>query len=252
MVKKANLSIIQLENLSVHYTNQTALNQLSMTIRENETYVVLGPSGCGKTTLLYVLAGLLSENATLTGTCNHTRPLIVSTVLQDYGLFPWKTVLGNTILPLRIQYGNKAIPDSQLIKANQLLERLKLQKHTHNYPNTLSGGQKQRVAIARSWLMSPDLLLLDEPFSSLDAMTREGLQDEVISLYQQSPLTIITVTHSIEEAVFMGKTIIILSAEGNLKVLLENSTYGMPLAREHSSFYEKCLEVRQLLKEVHL
>lgn len=249
-MKTSNQSIIQIENMSVHYPKQTALKQLSLTIEKNETYAVLGPSGCGKTTLLYALAGLLSESTLLEGTCKHLRPLNVSTVLQDYGLFPWKTVLENTILPLRIKHGAKGIHDDQVKHAVQLLERLKLQNQLDYYPNALSGGQKQRVAIARSWLMSPDLLLLDEPFSSLDAMTREALQDDVLSLNIQSPLTIMTVTHSIEEAVYMGKHIILLTEEGSLKVILENPTFGMPMARDHSAFYEICLKVRQLLKEV--
>ncbi len=239
-------AIVDVQNYSASYGNLQVLKKLNLKIMENETYAILGPSGCGKTTFLYALAGLLPLTCQTEGELSHLKPLAVSTVLQDFGLFPWKTVLDNTLLPLTLR-GRRS--SSDISAAQDLLRWLKLDSHESHYPSELSGGQKQRVAIARSWLASPDLLLLDEPFSALDALTRESLQDEVLTLYQKSPLTIVIVTHSIEEAVFMGKTIILLSSKGEIKAQLNNPSFGLENAREHEIFYAQCLGIRKLMKE---
>ena len=238
--------ILRLKDFSVHYPQKTALKDLSFQIKENETYAILGPSGCGKTTLLYAIADLLPIFCSTEGSCEKLKPLTVSTVLQDFGLFPWKTVLENTMLPLTLK-GHSTDKDSE--QARHILAQLKLDSHENHYPNELSGGQKQRVAIARSWLMKADLLLLDEPFSSLDALTREKLQDDVIDYYKKSPLTLILVTHNIEEAVYMGKTIILLTEDGSIQTLLDNPSFGIENVREHQSFYNQCLEIRKQMKE---
>lgn len=244
--RESDSEVVRLEDFSVHYPQRTALRGLNLHFRANQTYAILGPSGCGKTTLLYAIAGLLPPECRTDGRCIRTEPLKISTVLQDFGLFPWKTVLQNALLPLTLK-GRPALPDLQ--KAHHLLEYLKLAAHEQNYPGSLSGGQKQRVAIARSWLMSPDLLLLDEPFSALDAITRESLQEDVLSLYRESPLCIIIVTHSIEEAVFIGKNIILLKEDGEVRAQLENPAFGIEQVREKQIFYDRCLEIRRLMKE---
>lgn len=241
-----NKDIIEIRNFSATYGDLRVLRQLNLTIKENEAYAILGPSGCGKTTFLYALAELLPLTCHTDGSIARLKALTVSTVLQDFGLFPWKTVLENTLLPLTLKGQRKP---SDVESARVMLKRLKLDSHENHYPFALSGGQKQRVAIGRSWLTSPDLLLLDEPFSSLDALTRESLQEEVLVLYQKAPLTIVIVTHSIEEAVFMGKTIIILSQKGEIKAQLNNPSFGLENAREHEIFYSQCLEIRRLMKE---
>jgi len=237
--------MIELKNFSVHYPQITALKNLTFQFMSNETYSIIGPSGCGKTTLLYALADLLPSDCLMEGECIRINPLVISTVLQDFGLFPWKTVLENTLLPIDLKR-KPSIKDIE--NAKDILKRLKLDTHEHHYPNALSGGQKQRVAIARSKLMSPDLLLLDEPFSALDALTRENLQEEIVTLYQQSPLTILIVTHSIEEAVYVGKTILLLSESGEIQAQLDNPSFGIKNAREQPVFYEQCLAVRRLMK----
>jgi NitT/TauT family transport system ATP-binding protein len=168
--------------------------------------------------------------------------LVISTVLQDFGLFPWKTVFENTCLPLLLK--GPLTPELHE-KARQILLRLRLDTHSNQYPNTLSGGQKQRVALARTMLMSPDLLLLDEPFSSLDALTREDLQEEIVSMYHQSPMSILIVTHSIEEAVFTGETILVMTEDGHLSTVFDNPGFGMPDARGQESFYTLCLAIRR-------
>jgi NitT/TauT family transport system ATP-binding protein len=175
------------------------------------------------------------------------KELVKSIVFQDYGLFPWKTVKENILLPIEIR--NQVIYEYEE-DYEKLVEKLKISEYSNSYPDNLSGGQKQRVAVARSWIMNPDLLLLDEPFSSLDAITRESLQDAVLNLYKQNPITIITVTHSIEEAVFMGENIIILNSKGEIKKNVKNKEFGDIKAREKEGFYEKCLELRRIMKEL--
>lgn len=240
---------IELNGFSAHYPQRTALKDLSLTFRENETYAILGPSGCGKTTLLYALAGLLPATCRTEGLLKSLPPQDINTVLQDFGLFPWKTVLENTLLPLALK-GESSTDATKAALA--LLNDLKLNEHIHHYPGALSGGQKQRVAIARARLAASKLLLLDEPFSALDALTREALQEELLKFYQVSPLTLVLVTHSIEEAVFLGRHILILSEAGTLKAQIENPSFGIDSPRENPLFYAQCLNIRKLIKGVNL
>ncbi len=230
--------------------NKLIINHLDLSLEPRRTYALLGPSGCGKTTLLYALANLLPNHSELGGSISIKEGLKVSTVLQDYGLFPWKTVLENTLLPLRIESNNNRIklPLSDVEKATNMLKNLKLDEHMHHFPGALSGGQKQRVAIARSWLMAPDLLLLDEPFSSLDALTREALQNQVKTLFYQEPLTVFLVTHSIEEAVFLGQTILVMNESGDIIATLDNESFESEYQREEEAFYKQCLHIRKILK----
>lgn len=239
--------LMVIKDLSVHYPKRSAIHHLSLELKENDAYTILGPSGCGKTTLLYAIAELLPKAATIEGTRLATRPLKKSLVLQDYGLFPWKTVLENVLLPLKLE-GKKSSQSRE--SAMHLLKHLGLEGHLEDYPPTLSGGQKQRVALARSWAMNPDLLLMDEPFSALDAMTRERLQEDVLNFYKSTSLTMVTVTHSIEEAVFLGRHVIVMNTEGSLVKMITNKSFGMEDARESDLFFEQCIELRKMLKEV--
>jgi len=249
-----NTNLITTKDLSLSYnnnlTNKQIVNNLNLTLAPRRTYALLGPSGCGKTTLLYALGNLLPTNCHLTGAIETIEGLKVSTVLQDFGLFPWKTVLENTLLPLRIQSKKNKTkllkPDIE--KATKMLKNLKLDEHIHHFPKALSGGQKQRVAIARSWLMAPDLLLLDEPFSSLDALTREALQNQVKTLFYKEPLTVFLVTHSIEEAVFLGQTILVMNESGHIIATLDNESFEAEYQREEEAFYKQCLYLRKVLK----
>ena len=242
---KSDLLMV-VKDLSVHYPNRSALHKISLEIRANEAYTILGPSGCGKTTLLYAIADLMTPKANVEGSRIATRPLKKSLVLQDYGLFPWKSVLQNVLLPIELE----ALKDENALeRAMFMLKHLKLEEHLKDYPATLSGGQKQRVALARSWVIEPDLLLMDEPFSSLDALTREQLQEDALAMFNQSRMSMITVTHSIEEAVLLGRHILILSDEGTLSHEILNPTFNMELARENETYYEQCIEIRKLLKE---
>jgi len=239
--------LVNIKNYSVSYPDVEALNNINVEIIKGQTYSILGPSGCGKTTFLHGIAGLLPEKCNISGDVITNKELVKSIVFQDYGLFPWKTVKENILLPIEIR--NQVIYEYEE-NYEKLVEKLKISEYSNSYPDNLSGGQKQRVAVARSWIMNPDLLLLDEPFSSLDAITRESLQDAVLNLYKQNPITIITVTHSIEEAVFMGENIIILNSKGEIKKNVKNKEFGDIKAREKEGFYEKCLELRRIMKEL--
>lgn len=226
--------MIHLENLTYSYLNSTAIFQdFSWNVERGETWSVIGPSGCGKTTLLYILAGLrlptagtiLIDKQPLSRPRPHT-----GLILQDYGLLPWATIRENAMLGLKVRqfYGpdGKHAPSSPTLNqdADQWLARLGLTDFSNKYPHQISGGQRQRTAIARTLALKPDLLLMDEPFSSLDVPTRENLQKQIIEIWREQQLTLIIVTHAIDEAVLMGQKILLLSKPPNTSsaVVIEN------------------------------
>jgi len=222
------------------------------------TWAVLGPSGCGKTTLLYLLAGLrfptagrvLIDGQQLTRPRPHT-----GLILQDYGLLPWATVRQNAGLGLQVRsfYGpdGKHAPEEQ-IASNEVdlwLERLGLDSLADQYPQTLSGGQRQRTAIARTLVLKPDLLLMDEPFSSLDAPTRESLQNLSLELQKEQNLTLVIVTHAIEEAAVIGENILLLDHPPNrTPQVIENRAARQPDFRHTSDFIEICRDLRSRME----
>lgn len=238
--------MIDVKNLTVCYGSEKALDEVSFTIEKNTTCAIIGPSGCGKTTLLYCLAGLL---APMTGSVGISEQPIkgirkdTALILQDYGLFPWKTVWKNVSLGLQVRGIDKRM-EKQLV--GSILVELGIEKYKQKFPMELSGGQKQRVAIARSLALNPDLLLMDEPSSALDAITKEHLQNLILRLYKAHPMTIMMVTHSIEEAVFLGQKIVIMD-HGKIKTILDNPYFGDENLRSKQKFYDVCLEVRQYM-----
>lgn len=236
--------MIDVKNLTVYYGSERALNDVNFTIEKNTTCAIIGPSGCGKTTLLYCLAGLLSPNAGVASINDQPIQGIrkdTALILQDYGLFPWKTVWKNVSLGLQVR-GIDRKQEKQVVE--DILRELGIEQYKHKYPMELSGGQKQRVAIARALALKPDLLLMDEPSSALDAITKEHLQNLILKLYKAHPMTIMLVTHSIEEAVFLGQKIIIMD-EGKIKTILDNPYFGDENLRSKQDFYDVCLKVRQ-------
>jgi ABC-type nitrate/sulfonate/bicarbonate transport system ATPase subunit len=221
---------ISLDSISYAYGQGGLLFQdFSWQAAQGEAWAVLGPSGCGKTTLLYLLAGLrfptrgrvLVDGQELSRPRPHT-----GLILQDYGLLPWASVRQNAALGLQVRqfYG----PDGRHAPADfkpehdvsPWLERLGLLDIQHKYPGQISGGQRQRTAIARTLALQPDLLLMDEPFSSLDAPTREDLQKLSLELWVEQNLTMVIVTHSIEEAAVMGQKILLLGYPPNRQALV--------------------------------
>lgn len=233
--------MIELRGLQVDYDQTRALDKIDLTIEKQKATMIVGPSGCGKTTLLMVLAGLVQPTAGAVeerGT-RGSRGLI----LQDLGLFPWKTVAQNVALPLRYSGLDKG---ELRARVDAQLKELGIASLADRFIGTLSGGQKQRVAIGRTLISRPELLLLDEVSSSLDAMTKEALQDQLLSLVERHRLTLVGVTHDLEEAALLGRTIVVMK-EGRIVKRLDNPFYGRPHLRESLDFYRFCLEIRRWL-----
>ncbi len=205
-------------NVQIRYTASgseafTAIEDVSFRIWQSEKFVLLGPSGCGKSTLLKAIAGfvpvtggeLLSFGKQITG-AGPDRAV----VFQEFDqLVPWQTVEGNLLYALDRVKGIKGAPARR--RARELLELVSVGEAGNKYPHTLSGGMKMRVAIARALALEPQILLLDEPFAALDAITRRQLQLELNRIWRQTRLTLIMVTHSIEEAVFLGDRVMVMT-----------------------------------------
>jgi NitT/TauT family transport system ATP-binding protein len=206
---------IDVEDLQVSYDGEhLALDGIDMAVDENEFVAVLGPSGCGKSTLLQVLSGLLrpaSGEATIAGQdmtrSGGDRPR-VGYVFQDHRLLPWRTVAGNLKLVLDAAGVPKAEWDERI---DRYLEILQISKFRGSWPMRLSGGQRQRVSIARALAIDPAVVLMDEPFSTLDEVTARTMRQQLVDLWQKTPRTIVFVTHSIREAIFLADRIVILT-----------------------------------------
>ena len=193
-----------------------ALDGISFEVCPREFICVLGPSGSGKTTLLRVLAGLLEPTEGEVDFAGHRQPRI-GMVFQQANLMPWRTVLGNIKLPLELAGTADAEP-----RAREMNELVELQGFEDNWPRELSGGMAQRVAIARALIHDPDLLLLDEPFGSLDALTRERMWTELSRIWQRRQKTVVMVTHSINESLFLADRVLVLSPRpGRIRLDLE-------------------------------
>jgi NitT/TauT family transport system ATP-binding protein len=230
----------------------------SWDVQHGEAWSVLGPSGCGKTTLLYLLAGLRFPNAgrILIDDQPLTRPRPhTGLILQDYGLLPWATVRQNAELGLNVRAfygpdGTHAPADFEAQEdAAPWLERLGLTAIQDKYPAQISGGQRQRTAIARTLTLKPDLLLMDEPFSSLDAPTRQGLQNLVRDIWSEQHLTMIIVTHAIEEAAVLGSKILLLKNPPNQEAFIfDNPGAADPSFSETAQYLKLCRELRQSME----
>jgi NitT/TauT family transport system ATP-binding protein len=253
--------MIVFDQLTYAYPHsQPVFLEFSWQVSRGEAWAVLGPSGCGKTTLLYLLAGLrfpASGHVLIDGqTINRPRPQS-GLILQDFGLLPWATVRQNAALGMRIRTfygpdGTHAPRDFHPeIDVTPWLQRLGLANQAEKYPSQLSGGQRQRTAIARTLAMKPDLLLMDEPFSSLDAPTRESLQNLTLELQDEQNLTLVIVTHAIEEAAFIGHKILLLSPPPNAQPeIIDNPFAGQPGYRDTSEYQVLCRDLRHRLERM--
>jgi NitT/TauT family transport system ATP-binding protein len=200
----------------------TALQDINLDVRDGEFLVIVGPSGCGKSTLLDLLGGLsdISSGRILVDGQPVTGPgLDRGIVFQQYALLPWRTAQGN------VEFGLEAKGVSRrerAAEAREYLDLVGLAGFHDRYPHELSGGMKQRVAIARSLAFDPDVLLMDEPFAALDAQTRDGLQDELLRIWEKTGKTIVFITHGIEEAVYLGQRVAVLTSRpGRIKQVVE-------------------------------
>ena len=209
------MDVIAVRGLSKQYATRdggvTALEHITFGIGEGEFVAVVGPSGCGKSTLLKILAGLLppsSGEALLRGTPIAGPRRDIGVVFQSPVLLPWRTVLDNVLLPVDVQRLGR---DKHLQPALDLLALVGLQGFERRYPWELSGGMQQRVAITRALIHDPAMLLMDEPFGALDAMTREQLNLELQRIWLEKRKTVLFITHSIPEAVFLGDRVLVMT-----------------------------------------
>jgi len=257
--------MITIENLTFRYGPRSTpvFDRFTWHVAPGEAWSIIGPSGCGKTTLLMLIAGLRRATAGVirVGDTIIQRPRPeTGLILQDYGLLPWATVWDNVALGLRVRrfYGpdGKHAPRSEpppsrkeaRASVEHWLKRLNIYEQRNKYPGAISGGQRQRTAIARTLALQPDLLLMDEPFSSLDAPTREDLQNLILRLREEMRLTSVIVTHAIEEAAILGRKILVLGEPPNTApVMVDNPGADAPDYRRTTEFLDKCNELRKLM-----
>jgi ABC-type nitrate/sulfonate/bicarbonate transport system ATPase subunit len=219
------------------------LDSVSFSVEQSDSCAIIGPSGCGKTSLLFLLAGLLRPDC---GTIEVVGQDKSGMILQNYGLFPWKTVTENIALGLVLRGVDKErIAD----RVGRLLDEMGLNGFGGHFPGQLSGGMQQRVAMARALAIEPRILFMDEPLSSLDALTRERLQNLIARVWLQKDITMVLVTHSIEEAVYLGRRIVVLGGRpGRVLRLVDNPEAGSDNYRDSDVFFHRCVQLRQILK----
>ncbi len=227
---------------------KSVLRNVSFDLAFRDSVAIVGPSGCGKTTLILALAGLVGKTGG--NILFQDRPVTkpntdIALVLQEYGLFPWKTVAANIMLGAKIQKIDVSARRYEAMK-----QQLDIEGLDHLYPAQLSGGQRQRIALARALLTNPHLLLLDEPFAAIDTVTRERLQNQLLNAFKQWEFSYVIVTHNIEEAVFLGRRIIVLTNESpSIKTILENTSMGDRDYRSKPAFFDLTTRLRGILEE---
>jgi sulfonate transport system ATP-binding protein len=231
--------LLEVRGATIQYKTQahlvTATYRVGFRVLQGDRFVLLGPSGCGKSTLLKAVGGYLQPTE---GEIRLKGELITKSgpdrimVFQEFDqLLPWKTVLENVVFPLRTT-GTLNGKDAEE-RAMYYIKKVNLTKFVHSYPHTLSGGMKQRVAIARGMAMEPDILLMDEPFAALDALTRTRMQDELLALWDETQFTVLFVTHSIPEAIKIGSRILLLSPHpGQVKAEINSVPRGQESSNE--------------------
>jgi len=231
-----------------------ALDGLDLEVNDGELVTLVGPSGCGKSTVLDLISGLSTPAA---GAVEVNGELVTGpgldrgVVFQQYTLLPWRTALGNVEFALEAAGGSSRVQRRRT--AEEYLRLVGLTEFADRYPHELSGGMKQRVAIARSLSYQPDVLLMDEPFGALDAQTRERLQEELLQIWRRTGTTIVFITHDIEEAVFLGQRVAVMSArpgriEATLQIVLDRASADDDV-RSTSQFARYRHQIWELLRQ---
>ena len=256
------MSAVEISNISKVFNlgtnNQVdALTDINLSIASGEFVSLIGPSGCGKSTLLRLIANLIeptSGNLVVNGKSAKQARLDqdYGMAFQQSGLFEWRTVAKNIELPLELKGWDKA---KRHERALEMLELVKLSDFAHHYPWQLSGGMQQRVAIARALAVHPSLLLMDEPFGALDEMTREHMQSELLSICRASGTTVVFVTHSIPEAVYLSNRVVVMSPRpGRVTEIVDVSIEGErnDATRDNAAFFKGITAVREALRGVEM
>lgn len=252
---------LNFDSVAIHLGGKEILSPTSFDVGRGEFVCIVGPSGCGKTTLLRAASGLVTASAgsVTLGLKTLTKPSRdVAFVFQDYGraLLPWRTVEGNVSLALEAAGIPKA---ERAARINSVLSKVGLTQHAHKFPLQLSGGMQQRAQIARCLAQQPTLLIMDEPFGALDALTRQGLQDELARLVRDDGLTVLFVTHDLEEAIYLGDRVIALQANPgpgrpSLARMIEVSIprpRNQLTAKEHPEFLRLRRELFNFIEQGH-
>ncbi len=248
-----SVELLRVRDVTISYPTEhgtfTAVEAITFTVAAGEKFILLGPSGCGKSTLLKSIAGFLPPargSVELNGQAVSRPGPDRVVVFQEFDqLLPWKTVLGNVMYPLRV--ARRMGPEAARREAARFTAMVGLGRFADSYPHQLSGGMKQRAAIARSLALDPAMLLMDEPFASLDALTRRKMQEELLGIWEATRKTILFVTHSIQEAVLLGDHIVILSpGPGRVRRVIENPAVGQ---RDTEGSLEVQREVQAVLGE---
>jgi NitT/TauT family transport system ATP-binding protein len=209
-------AIVELRDISVSFSGETIYDKLSFDIRDGEFLCIVGQSGCGKSTLLRVIGDLLKVNSGEVRVGSRPADQAwedIAYVFQSPRLLPWRNAEENVVLGQQLRFGRKRTRAQMLDKARSLLELVGLGKDRLKMPAMLSGGERQRVAIARALAVEPRIILMDEPFSALDVMTRHKMRREIVDLWRQTGKTIIFVTHEVEEAIELADRIVVLSSK---------------------------------------
>jgi NitT/TauT family transport system ATP-binding protein len=248
--------LVSLRSVSKTFSNGTvALNNMSLDIRQGEFISLLGPSGCGKSTVLRMIAGL---GDTTSGTIDWPTAIVdaagrpereIGFVFQEPTLMPWATVFNNVWLPLRLRRIGKQAARPRVIEA---LRMVGLEKFADSYPRELSGGMKMRVSIARALITRPKLLLMDEPFAALDEITRFKLNNDLLHLWQTFGWTVIFVTHSVFESVYLSERIVVMAARPGR--VAKDLTVDAPYPRDDdfrtsTSYNDNCRRASQALHD---
>jgi len=240
---------IRIEGVSKRYDGKLALARVDLQLVENSFTCLLGPSGCGKSTLLNMIAGFVPPT---TGQVLVDEERVAGAsadrgvVFQEYALFPWRTALANVEFGPLMQRKPAA---ERRASARHYLELVGLEGHEAKYPSELSGGMKQRVAIARALANGPSVLLMDEPFGALDAQTREVLQEELLRIWEHERKTVVFVTHSISEAVFLADRIVVMATQpGSIKQIVDVAL-RRPRDRLDQEFVVLERRIKELVRE---
>lgn len=248
---------LYVKDLKVEYkSGQLALGHVDLSLPEHSIYTIIGPSGSGKSTLLRAIAGLLPSykgDILFNGKSVHEKETLIGLVPQNYGLLPWKTVQANIQIAMKITHPTGQTKGQQETQIERWLSSMGISDLAKRYPLSLSGGQQQRVAIARAFAILPTIMLLDEPFSALDAITREALQLLFLDSWTAHPATTLFVTHDVEEAILLGQKVIIMpSSKQEMPEIVDNHlVFHMKQEdkRNSADFFEQTKRIRKVMQE---